>query len=131
MIAWNLFLVDCNVFRVFCALRWISFSNVTRQVARKIAFYNTSLLCVIIASPKSCEIRCKKGMLYSAIYLQIVSRQVARKIASCNISLRNINLSTAMVFITCNFEVFYIIGDREYGELKGPKGVSFTYFDGS
>ena len=36
----------------FCNLQWISFCDIERQVARKIALCNTNILWAIVASPK-------------------------------------------------------------------------------
>ena len=41
----------------------------------KIAFCNTSLFCVVVGSPKCCEISCKEGMVHSATYLQLDSQR--------------------------------------------------------
>ena len=61
--------------RVKCLLQLAVdvFSNVERQVARKIESCNSSLLCAIAAGPKSCEISFKEGMLHAATYLYLVS----------------------------------------------------------
>ena len=45
----------------FCKLQRISFSNVARHVARKIAPCNTSLHCAIVASPKMLRDKLQRG----------------------------------------------------------------------